>query len=954
MKYSYFLAPLVLNIVAPALAADKEIQLTNPDDLLFTEKDGLETVYLKDGSPFSGAVRKKDKEGRTITYFYRNGLRNGVIMANFEDGKLEFEVTYHKGVKNGEEIYFYENGNPKFKKTYKNNVLDGEEVLFYMNGKPKVQNYYLDGKLDGETIYFDENGNQIKIEHYKAGVKNGVERIIADNILAEEINYIDGVPDGISKKYNKDYQTDEIIYKNGKKNGISKHFNTDGSIIEMPYKDDLRSGVGIAYYPDQKIANRAEYWNDEKNGVSESFYKNGRHKLIETYKNGKLEGVSRLFDKDGALQSVHYYVDGMDLAAVNIEQDADLQNIAAANRLGQISKYVSKKNYWYQILWFALNTEDTELLRSLEKNMKMYGAELDDLAVYRRESKTRFAEYNRRLFFGLTPLSYAVDLDAPVEILQNFATSGQINTQNPRGGTALQEAVRLNNLELVKFLLLHNSDVKNPQNINIFVQAVMENVRIDILEELLKNGADAEAAAKNGKTAAVYAVEKNDVVLLELLKKYQVDLQAVQPDGKNLLFYAVTQKCRPEVIDILLAAKLDVNQKDKNDNFLLLEALKSKDTALVEKLLQNGADVNMADANGESAVSYVLENPVDEYTVQKILSDKVDYSKLFGKKRQTLWQLAAEAKKYDLLKQIFDKTGGVDKPDAKNVIPLQTLLSEQENAAPELESLMLSYVTPEWLNQHNDYLQQVLALKNLAMWQKLISIGFNPDIKDKKGAEFVLQLVQKHYELPWLEELEKLNPNLNITDSTGKTLLQYAIDDNNVELAENLLEHGVAVNVVNSNYLAELKYNQPEITALLLAHGADTSYITASGQTLLMAAVQNLNVTLVEYLLKNGADVSMRDKDGNTMLFYVAEALKNRQNLAEDELLAGIKRIMELFAQNGVDVNVQNGNGETLLISLAKEKSPYYSQLLQILTEQGLDAGLKDQYGKTAADYFQK
>ena len=236
----------------------------------------------------------------------------------------------------------------------------------------------------------------------------------------------------------------------------------------------------------------------------------------------------------------------------------------------------------------------------------------------------------------------------------------------------------------------------------------------------------------------------------------------------------------------------------------------------------------------------------------------------------------------------------------------------------------------------------------------MISIGFNPDIKDKKGAEFVLQLVQKHYELPWLEELEKLNPNLNITDSTGKTLLQYAIDDNNAELAENLLEHGVAVNVVNSNYLAELKYNQPEITALLLAHGADTSYITASGQTLLMAAVQNLNVTLVEYLLKNGADVSVRDKDGNTMLFYVAEALKNRQNLAEDELLAGIKRIMELFAQNGVDVNVQNGNGETLLISLAKEKSPYYSQLLQILTEQGLDAGLKDQYGKTAADYFQK
>ena len=268
---------------------------------------------------------------------------------------------------------------------------------------------------------------------------------------------------------------------------------------------------------------------------------------------------------------------------------------------------------------------------------------------------------------------------------------------------------------------------------------------------------------------------------------------------------------------------------------------------------------------------------------------------------------------------------------------------------------MLIYVTPEWLNQHNDYLQQVLTLKNLTMWQKLISIGFNPDVKDKNGAEFALQLVQKHYELPWLEELEKLNPNLNIIDAAGKTLLQYAIDDNNATLAENLLEHGAAVNIVNSSYLTELKHNQAEITALLLDHGADTSYTAASGETLLMTAVRNLNVALIEYLLKNGSDVSVRDKNGNTALFYVAEALKNhQQNLAEDELLAEIKRIVELFAQNGVDVNVQNGNGETLLISLAKEKSPYYPQLLQILTEQGLDAGLKDQYGKTAADYFQK
>lgn len=949
MKLCYFVLPAVMALVQPLHAEENEIQLTNADDLFFSEKDNLETVCDKNGNPFSGAVRKKDDEGRTITYFYRNGLRNGVITSKYEDGKLEFEITYRKGKKDGEEIYFYENGNPKHKKTYKENVLNGEETLFYENGKPQLQNHYVNGKKNGETTYFDENGNRTKIEHFKDDIKDGVEHIISDNSLVEENHYTNGVLNGVTKKYNKEYQTDEIEYADGKKNGIARHFNKDGSTTEVPYVNDQKNGTGVAYYPDKKIANKAEYRNDMKNGMSLKYYKNGKRQLAETYKNDKPEGISRTFTQDGELKSVSYYVDGMELAVINLEQDSELRDIAAANRMGQISKYTSKKAYWYPVLWLGLNSENLDILQNLEKDMKMYGAALDDMAVYQRESKSKYADYNRRLFFGLMPLSYAVDLSAPLEILQKFTAPQQINGQNPRGGTALQEAIRLNNPEMVKFLLLHKADISSSPK--IFLQSVKEGVAPEILEELLKAGADVNAADANGENSAVWAVKHNDLQLLNLLQKYHADFQTLLPDGKNLLFYAVNLRCDESVINALLAAGLDINQPDKNGSFLLLNALKSKDYELTEKLLKLKADVNMTDSSNESAVSFVLENSVPPKIFKKVMAKKVDTSRLFGKQHKPLWRLAAEAEQYELLKRLFDKTGGADKPDAQGVAPIQTIVNVKNIEDSKVAGIILSYISSQWLNEHPQYWQQVLDAKNLQLFQKLVEIGFNPNVKNANGEEPALQLVKSNDSLVWLEALEKLNPNLNISDASGKTLLQYAIDYNNLDMARNLLEHGVSVSLPQHNYLPELKSDKTAITELLLSKGADTSYIAPDGRTLLMIAVQNLNLSLAEHLLQNGADTKARDKNGNIALFYIAEALKENQNLEQNKLLPLVQTMVQKLLQYGIDINTQNGNGETVLIYAAKIKVPYYTELLKILAEQGIDAGVKDQYGKTAADY---
>lgn len=931
-----------------------EIKITDAADLFFSTKDNKEIVYNKDGSLFTGAVQKKDDEGRTVSYFYRNGLRNGVITSYFEDGKIEFEETYRQGKKEGEEIYFYENGNPKSKRTYKDDVLNGVEVLYYISGKPRQQNNYINGKLDGKTAYFDEEGNQTRIENYKDGLKNGVEHIIVENMLQEENNYVNGKKTGLSKKYNKEYMTDEINYLEDKKDGISRHYNKDGSVIEIPYENDVKNGVGVAYYPDKKIANKATYLNDMKNGLSEKFFPNGQRQSAETYKNDKLEGIGRYYDQNGNLLSVKYFVDGMELSVMNLAKDSEFGDISSAFKGNKLGRFYSQKNMWYPVLWFGINLENPDILRDLEKNMKMYNVSLDDTKAYARESKSKYQEYNRRLFFGLTPLGYAVNLSAPAEILQNFATPEHINEENPRGGTALQEAIRLNNLDMVKYLLLKNADVKKTAGGSVVAQAVQEKVRLAVIEELLKAGAAVETPAEDGSTPLLMAVRNNNGRLVDLLLQYQANPHILLPDGKNLLFWAVVNQADDEIIDKLLKAGVNVNQKDAAGEVILLKALAQNNSALVEKLLQSGADVNLADSSGESAATYVIENPVDESFIRQIYGKDVDVYHNVGKEKQPLWRILAAKEKWNLLREVFEKMGGVDKADANGEVPLQVLLLPENKVVPELEEILLSYVNTAWLNANPDYIWQAAEHKNFALWQKLVALKFNPQLKNNAGKTLLFEFMEKNYPPEWLEELEKLNPDLNEANTSGLTPLDFAVRNNNVGLVRNLLAHGAAAGLPAHDYLVNLTAEQAEITELLLQNGANTSVVLLDNRTLLMNAVENLNEPLVQSLLLQGIAMQTRDNDGNIAVHYLLEAVNKNETMPEDELLSRFSRILALLTQYGLDINAQNGNGETLLIRLALQKNKLYAPLSEILMQQGADISLKDQYGRSAADYAAK
>ncbi len=938
---------LPINNISPS-NTKTTMPLTPKEELVFKTENDVETVYDKNGNLFVGAVILTDDEGRNTTYFYRQGHRNGVSVARYEDGKIEVQTTYRKGLKDGTEVMFFENGNPKYKKTYKNNKLNGEEVIYYENGKPQRQNHYHNGLLNGEVNYFDEAGNLIKIEHYKNGIKDGIEHIIENNRLREEYNYVNGKLEGISKKYNEQHMTDEVMYVNNKKEGLAKQYLADGTTIEIPYENDQKNGVAHAYYPDRQILNRVHYVRDRKNGLSEKFYKNGNRQSAETYKNDTPEGIQRIFSNQGKLLKVNYYINGLEFAKINIENNRQLHDIANAVRLGQLSQYTAKKNLWYPVLWYALNTENKSALQVLEKDMNMYAFKLDDTAVYQRESKSAYTDYNRNLFFGLTPLSYAVNLSSPVEILQKFATPEHINEINPRGGTALLEAIRLNNSDMVKFLLLRGADT-SIGSANILLDAMNENAGLEIIEELLKVGVDINKRNSEGLSPLFIAVRNNDSRLVKLLLKYQADVKPLYADGKNILFYAITANADEQIVEALINAGAQINIDDASGNNMLISALSRNNVSLVSKLLRAGADVNHTDAGGESAATYVLYNPVDEAIISQIYEKNIDVINKVGKQQRPLWQQLVQQNRPGLLKKVFDRMGGVDKPDANGEIPVNAIISNIDNT--DFVNVVLSYINMDWLNSHPQYIWQVLEAQNLELWQKLVNIGFDKSIKNNKGEIIITYVIKNKLSPEWLTAVSSLNPNWNEADDSGATPLSLAIEQNNIDLVKMLLELGAEINPKSNSYLPLLTTNQAEMTALLLSSGADITFISPENKTLVMSAVEQLNKELLEFLLNNNADINMRDNESNTSIFYLPKAIKKYSDMPQEEFLIKFKDVLKLLLDTGADINERDGNGSTLLILSAQAGSPYYPQILAILTELGANPDIKDQYGKTASDY---
>jgi len=192
-----------------------------------------------------------------------------------------------------------------------------------------------------------------------------------------------------------------------------------------------------------------------------------------------------------------------------------------------------------------------------------------------------------------------------VRILLNRGAS--VSERNSDGEAALHYATRSasRSLEIVQAL------VQNGANVNAATKdgttPLMNALgHSEISSFLLEAGADAKAKTKTGDTILMLAAARDLPEMVKSLVARGSDINAQNDDGETALMYAsgaVDRVDKPRLVRALLDSGARTDLSDRHGSTALVYAVEQQNSGAVEALIQKGADPGRTNQRGESALS---------------------------------------------------------------------------------------------------------------------------------------------------------------------------------------------------------------------------------------------------------------------------------------------------------------------------------------------------------------
>lgn len=205
-------------------------------------------------------------------------------------------------------------------------------------------------------------------------------------------------------------------------------------------------------------------------------------------------------------------------------------------------------------------------------------------------------------------LCIALSDNEPDEVKRLLAAGANINAKSAgshtKGMTMLMLAVWYRwDRDVVQLLIDSKADVNAKDDRGntalIYVTQTQPKVNLAVTEMLIEAGADVNAKGDGGMTALMHAAMHDDPQVVGKLIAAKADIAASDAKGWTALMHA-TRKDRgyPAIVELLIEKGADVNAAHKHGGTALSSACYQGHEKAVELLLAAGADVNTKDEAG--------------------------------------------------------------------------------------------------------------------------------------------------------------------------------------------------------------------------------------------------------------------------------------------------------------------------------------------------------------------
>ena len=301
-------------------------------------------------------------------------------------------------------------------------------------------------------------------------------------------------------------------------------------------------------------------------------------------------------------------------------------------------------------------------------------------------------------------------------------------------------------------------------------------------------------------------------------------------------------------IEILLAAKADVNAQDKDGNTALHRALYHRNSQSIGMLIEAGADLLAKNKSGNTPFSMCLNNSGSSYALNKMIEKGVlkAYKDASDDPHAML----------DLLSRAVDNTS-----DSHFIV--RHILAEVEN----INALVDKGRAPlhSAVSHNQEHLVNSLLERPEA----------NINLRDRRGrTPFYIALANGHQELA--AKLIEKGADVTATDEKNTAALTMAAKMGAQPLVRqimNKLKDKKADADYDAAMLAAAENGHARLVDVLIAYGAKKDAVNDKGETALILATKGGHMEAIKMLtVKHEADTQVADKIGQIAYDYAKQS----------------------------------------------------------------------------------